>query len=102
MGSWYVSWKADATCASQKAGMWGGSEASCVAGLRQVKAAVVLVKHTNLEGNFVEVAIKCSQYSLMSNNTYTLALSLNLNDDWLQPLNDIKVALPTWVPANGE
>lgn len=82
-----------------KVGKWGGSETSYIAGLKQVKPAVVLVTKTNLEGDLVEVAIQCSQYSLMSDNTHTLALPLNLNDNWLQPLNDIKVALPTGVPA---
>ena len=64
-----------------------------------LKSTVVLAKKTDLEGDLVEVAIKCSQHSLMSNNAHTLAFPLYLNDDWLQPLNHIKVALSTWVPG---
>ena len=56
-------------------------------------------KKKNLEGNLVEVAIQGSQHCLVSNNADTLALPLNFNDDWLQPLDDVKIALPTWIPT---
>lgn len=53
----------------------------------------------DLEGDLVEVAIQGSQHCLVSDNTDTLTLPLNLNDDRLQSLDNIKVALPTWIPA---
>lgn len=56
-------------------------------------------QETDLQGDLVEVAIQGSQHCLVSDDADTLALPLNLNDDRLQSLDNIKVALPTWIPA---
>ena len=51
------------------------------------------------ERSLGEVAIEGPQDSLVSNHTDALPLTLDLNDDRLQPLDDVQVALPRWVPA---
>ncbi len=53
----------------------------------------------HLQWDLIEVAIQGSQHCLVGHDADTLALTLNLNDDRLQPLDDIQVTLPTWIPA---
>ncbi len=54
---------------------------------------------THLQWCFGEVPIHCSQHCLMCNNTHTLTLTFHFHHCTLQALNDIHVALTTWVPG---
>ena len=44
-----------------------------------------------------KVTDDCAEHSLMRHDADALFLPLHLDDDWLKPLDDIKVGLPTWI-----